>query len=162
MASNREVRSVRVIVTQGGTGKTSSAKPQNGKVEAKQESDNSWYTAILTMSVKEVGRDVVQLAEYGINKYGTLEEDYKGQVAVQNAKTAISRVASVASSTIVGFKVAGTAGAVTGAVLGTLSVGLSVAKDYADAYQQLDEVAYSKYYYGKRYGLVDGSKGTEN
>lgn len=116
---------------------------------------------------------VVSQAEYQFGKYTQLTEDYTTQnglahfKAVQNlAKSAIEPVVSYTAQ---GASMGGPIGAAVGFIAGVVQSGMNLInieearrKEFESAYEQLDTIAYSKYYYGSRAGYIDMSAGTEN
>lgn len=100
-------------------------------------------------------------AEYSFQRYFAESEDYKTQLGVQNAKTAISQVAGFVGAVAIGAKF-GPVGAI---IAGTLSVASSVSKAVTEVENQMNAIHqqdYSNYFYGVRAGYVDGNGGTMN
>lgn len=111
-----------------------------------------------------------RIANDYIDSWWMLEEDYVGQTNVSNAKAVIGIVSNVGKSTIngalTGAKIGGAPGAIIGAAIGLTTSGFDTAlkarATVVNEYRSLEETAYSQYFSGVRYGLINGGRGTEN
>lgn len=140
---------------------------EGGKKNNKTEKDPR--KELLVKALKAGFDQTLDLAERTASLWYNLEDDYVGQTNVSNAMTAIKSAESVISATVTLGKIgslAGITGAAVGVVAGLTGGGISLLinarKTVVNEYQQLDQVAYSQYFSGVRYGLVSGGRGTEN
>lgn len=141
---------------------------EGGKKNNKREIDPRKQLVI--DFVKGTADKTIELAERGASLWYNMEDDYIGQTNVSNAMVAIKSTENIISSAVsigkVGFVIGGAAGAAVGAAAGLIGGGISLFinahKTVINEYQQLDQIAYSQYFSGVRYGLINGSRGTEN
>ena len=104
-----------------------------------------------------IGTMAVSQAEYQFGKYTQLTEDYTTQNGLAHFKAvqglAKSVVDPIVSYTAQGASMGGWVGAIIGAAVGTVQAGINLIgieearrKEFERAYEQLDTIAYSKYY----------------
>lgn len=170
MPTNKSTHIVVEVLDKFGNGSKTSETPNanpNEKV-AKSDTDNigdfrsEAQAAVINHAIEEA---VSMLYSEGIHFYGKytqLEENYIAQNAVSVASSAIGIASTMTSSIGAGAAIGGPIGAAVGAAIGAAKIGTNIMHMYENAYRELDEKAYSKYFYSSRYGLIDGNRGTEN
>ena len=120
--------------------------------------------------LKRIPEQTLYLAERGANMYASMEDDYVGQTNVANANMIINSAQNLIGTTVsmakVGNLVGGPVGALVGGTVGAMGsaigIGLKANASVISQYQQLDAIAYSQYFSGMRYGLINGGRGTQN
>lgn len=107
-------------------------------------------------------------AEFSLERYCTLQEDYMSQQAISNIQTSISQVSQAGSSMITGamsMAKFGPWGMIAGGLIGAASFGvnqyISYQKRMSSYHQQLNAVNFQTEFSSSRLGLIGGS-GTEN
>ena len=113
---------------------------------------------------------IIQAVDTGLNRQFAINEDYMGENTYNNAKNIIGKVTSIASTiggaTLTGFQVGGVWGAVIGAGISTIGVGVSEAISIngkiSQTFRSLNASNIEVNYARARAGLTDGSNGTEN
>lgn len=142
--------------------------------ENDEEKDNKKRRKKIKSVVKQlVGtaiREVETQIVYQIEKYTSLSDDYKTQIMVDNVKTTISKVKSLAMSTFaaakIGFEIGGGWGAAAGAAIGLgvniTTEALNLSRQYQtqslNLYLADKEVKYAR----THLGLIDNGRGTQN
>ena len=113
---------------------------------------------------------VESAADFAINRYTTLQEDYLTAQAYSNVKDTINRAkqfgGSVLSGASTGMATAGPVGAVIGAVASVANFGVTQYMEYqkrmSSFYQQLNATNFQTSFSSARLGLVNNGRGTEN
>lgn len=147
------------------------AKGNDNKAPSKdaKKNKNSAKQAMAFYTTMQVVATIKQFGETSYNRYTSLLENYKSEVAQENARREIGLVANVISSTISGAIIGSKFGPI-GTAIGTI-VGLttSVARNVMTVNSTLEqqnravhEEAYSLYFNTERAGMVNYSRGTEN
>lgn len=143
-----------------------SPEPEMKKPKKKDKDDEKSVRKQLTvMFAKEAEEAVVKTADDIANGWYNIEEDYTGQTSYQNAKKIIGLGVAIGKGAYAVATATSTL-EVVGAAIGIATVvanfGISAFKTVASEYVDLDKTAYSQYYNTERYGLINGSMGTEN
>lgn len=171
-----ELRTIKISIDLSGENETpvtpEQPKPEdmtdtNGKTK---EGHTLIKSLILNQGYQTAKRLIIQGVDAQLNRHFALNEDYMGETTYNNAKNLISKITSVASSVgsgaMFGFSAGGGVGAVVGAGITAVGIGvsdfISIQAKMSSYYRNINasniEVAYAR----QRAGLIDGSKGTEN
>lgn len=121
---------------------------------------------VATFAYNQISTQVL----YDVNKYVSLSENYKASIVVDNVKTTISKVKSLAASTIgtamLGAKIGNgwglAAGALIGISEGAISIGLDLYRQYTNQSLTLMTNDINAGYSLSRLGLIDNGRGTYN
>jgi len=124
---------------------------------------------ISTQLVSAAASAALNAAEYGFDRYCTLQEDYMSQQASQNIRNTVNKAKGLANSVFSGASVglsAGPVAAVAGAIIGAASYGVDQYYAYQSRmsgyYQKLNSTNFETNFGASRLGLVNNSRGTEN
>lgn len=142
----------------------------SGEDEAAAKKRKKVIKSALKKTLSYAYHEISAQVMYDFGNYTTLSENYKAAVLVDNVKTTVNKVKSLAetmiSSAMLGAKIGGGIGAAAGAVLGGTSWGVSTGLDLRRQLQQQDisllmndkASGYSR----SRLGLIDNGRGTYN
>ena len=164
--------------------------------EEKAKPTSNWLKALVTgeeykkpskgtatvAAVSYIASQAKQVAEQSIsagwNRYTTLQEDYIAENRINNIKTSVNNVKSMAQSSLkgattgaqlggaIGGPWGAAAGAAVGVVAGTTFWGvnqhLKNQQKLSGYYQQLNQTTFQTYLDSSRAGLVDNGRGTQN
>lgn len=143
----------------------------NGKDEDKKEKAAK---NALKSSLKQIGKFAVRQATtqmlFEFERYTTLSENYKFEVMIGNAQTALKKTMALGSSLIngaaTGMIIGGPAGAAVGAFVGAaefaVTESLSLWRQYRQQDLQLATDDRTASYARSRLGLIDNGRGTQN
>lgn len=141
----------------------------NSVIKTKEKDEKLAKKAVAMYFLKLAMKQTEEVADQALNVWYQTEEDYLGQTNVSNAKTAISIAKSIGTTAMAGFSIEkhfGTVGVVARAavltVSGLFTTAYNAYMNVQKSYISLDNQAYSQYYNSERYGLINGSSGTEN
>ena len=122
-----------------------------------------------TQAVSATASAALNAAEYGFDRYCTLQEDYMSQQAAQNIRNTVNKAKGLIGSMFSGAAAgssAGPWGAVAGAVIGAASYGVEQYYSYQSRmsgyYQKLNSTNFETSFGASRLGLTNNSRGTEN
>lgn len=142
-SSVREVVVRIVSESQGGSGRPEEEKPEGNEEQNKPKSIFSATTLLVNEAFQMAKRAVVQIASYEIGKSFTLNDDYIGQNAMNNALGLINKGVSLATATAAGAMM-GSAGGPWGAIIGgTLAFAGTLGSNVITAFQAADRQALS-------------------
>lgn len=109
------------------------------------------------------------MAEFSLNRYCTLQEDYLSQQAISNAQTSISQLSQAGNSImsgVVSMSAFGPWGMIAGGLIGAASFGVNQYTAYqqrmSSYYQKLNATNFQTSFAASRAGLTNQSRGTEN
>lgn len=164
-----EVRVIRVLIDLDGSAfEPPSPDSGDGPVTPSGDDDKSKdksekrFQRYIKSQIIGYAKKTLDVAEQMIGSYYNLQENYKANTGMQNAKKAIGATMSIAQATMAGYSAGNWVGAVVGAAVSTLSIAIEVGKNYMSESERLAELAYGKRYKAEALGLIDGSRGTEN
>jgi len=139
---NSNTRNIVVTVK---TRKQDNSTPKAVKSDVNKEEDTNGYnysyltSVMVNQAFQYVKGIVAQVANYEVNKYYSLRDNYEGQQDYNNAMSMIGFVVQSAntifSTAQMGFSVGGPIGAIVGAVVATAFAGITKG---IDVYQTLD------------------------
>ena len=139
--------------------KEDDSKKDGSKQGQKKENEKS---AVMKTYVFNNTKNLInQAVNTTLNRYYALSENYKFQNTVTNLKTTLSTGRNLVSSIVAGAEF-GPVGAIAGAVIGVASEGINLFNKYSNYYQQLNATNMQTEWTGKRMGLYDEGRGTEN
>lgn len=136
-----DVRSIDVTlyVTEGqGQGASDDGRtptlPKPKSTEKSKGNDNSNLSNVTAMLLHEAWNyaknETLQIANYEINKYFSLKDDYIGQRNMTVAKNIISKGVSMGTAIASGFAVGGVVGGALAIVGSSVSLGVEIAQNY--------------------------------
>lgn len=141
-SSVREVVVRIVSESQGGSGRPEEETPESSE-EQKPSKIFTVTTLLMNEAFQMAKKAVTQIASYEIGKSFTLNDDYIGQNAMNNALGLINKGVSLATATIAGAMM-GSAGGPWGAIIGgTLAFAGTLGSNVITAFQAADKQALS-------------------
>lgn len=139
--------------------------PRARTEEASKASNNSNLSTAAAVLLHEAysyaKQEITQIANYELNKYFNLNDDYIGQRNLAVAKNIISKGASMGTAIASGFAMGGIVGGAIAIVGTTASLGIEIAQNYDQENikirQMNAQLSYSRQRAG--YSLVSNSVG---
>lgn len=162
-----DLRQVEVIFKVGG-GETAEKKPsekiKSGTKNKVQEQKTDYVGATLVSQAwGYVKADITKIANYEINKWFSLNDDYIGQRNLTNALNVVNRAKNTAASIAAGIVLGGAVGGVIAAVGSFITLGIDIAQNIDRqniALRQMDaQLSYQRQRAG--YSLTSGRIGED-
>lgn len=151
----------------------SSGTPKEESNNTNEEEQNQVVkaatTGILLQAWSYAKQQIASIVTYEISRDLMLTEDYKSQIRINNAKSAIDKTVSLASA-LAGGAIAGSPGGFVGAAIGaavatigwSISETIGVYQKYEQAYTEIAISNYQSAYAMSRMGLINNGRGTQN
>lgn len=152
---------ISTTVSSDSQGASQDTKPvdNNGNIKRNEKVLNS---VLLNQAFNQAKNLTANAINSTLNRYLRLKEDYMAENTVNNIKTGVSKISSLALTTLAGAKLGGPIGAIISASGWTINEGINVANTLDATYRQIASSNYSTSFARTRAGLIDGGKGTEN
>lgn len=124
----------------GSSGGVSTGGGGDGGTVSEKKEGRTLKTVLINQAWEHFKQDTTRIAEYEINKWFNLNDDYIGQRNLTAAKNIIGRAKSAATSIVagimVGASVGGHVGAIAGGVLAAAQQVAALVTDIAQNYDQ--------------------------
>lgn len=126
-----DLRQVEVVIKVGDSESKPSEKVKKGDKNKTQKEKTDYLGATLVNQAwGYVKADILKIANYEINKWFSLNDDYIGQRTLTNALNVIGRAKNIAGTIAAGVMVGGVVGGAIALVGSVASLGIDIAQNY--------------------------------
>ena len=152
------------ILGDGSSGENTTSKKENKK-QTKKIKEEIIKADAYKKAIKTIANSTVNVAEFSLNRYFTLSEDYMSQNIYNNVKHSIQKsvqLFSTAKNVAIMAATGNYVGAAVTAGAAIINEGMQYYQRMSGYYQALNATNYQTGFSATRAGLVDGGRGTEN
>lgn len=153
------------ILGEGTSEENSTVDKKSDKKQTKKMKKEIIKANVYKDAVKQVINNAVNIAEFQMNRYFTLSEDYMTQNLYNNVRQSINKANQIRrTATNVAFMAASgnIPGAIITGVSSIINEGMQYYQRMSGYYQALNATNYQTGFSATRAGLVNDSRGTEN
>lgn len=164
MTQSSETRKVtiEIITTENGIPNPIKPEPKDEEGKIKRGEFDKLESVLINQAYNQAKSVVKQAVNTTLNMYYNMKEDYMFENNVNQIKTIVGKVSSLAISVYGGFKVGNVGGALISGAGWLINEGISQGTRIRDLYSQINSSNYDKAFTRQRVGLTDNGRGTEN
>lgn len=166
MASDTRKITIEILGEGDGSGSSDKSKSKkNDKKKNKKIKEEIIKAEAYKNAIKQSFNTAINVAEFAMNRYFTLSEDYLSQNLYNNVKNSISKSIQLGKTAFSVATMAATGnipGAIVTGATAIIDEGMQYYQRMSGYYQALNATNYQTGFSATRAGLVNDSRGTEN
>lgn len=165
MASDTRKITIEIIGENSGGGSKEGTNKKETKKTTKKIKEEIVKTKVYEKVARQVWDNAINIAEFQMNRYFTLSEDYISQNTYNNVKRSINKANQIwGTAKSIAFMAASgnVVGAGIAAASSIINEGMEYYQKISSHYQALNATNYQTGFSATRAGLVNDSRGTEN